>query len=186
MADQPSAERMLKSAAGWWVQHFPLGELDHVWRVLENAHISAKSFGSVVNLRADGSLGAGSAHGGELEVRALVKDVDEVSEMKRVGAALLAVAPNSTRNDAIFFQRGALKAGPRESKARIEERSEWKIEKCRAEARRGARRRRDGAEPPLVQAVQGGPGEADALGGGAHAAAHVDGRRHGVGGRPGL
>ena len=132
VADQPSAERMLKSAAGWWVQHFPLGELDHVWRVLVNAHISAKSFGSVVNLRADGSLGAGSAHGGELEVRALVKDVDEVSEMKRVGAALLAVAPNSTRNDAIFFQRGALKAGPRESKARIEERSEWKIEKCRA------------------------------------------------------
>ena len=65
-------------------------------------------------------------------MRALVKDVDEVSEMKRVGAALLAVAPNSTRNDAIFFQRGALKAGPRESKARIEERSEWKIEKCRA------------------------------------------------------
>ena len=89
-----------------------------MWRVLVNAHISAKSFGSVVNLR--GRLARrGLGPRRQLEVRALVKDVDEVSEMKRVGAALLAVAPNSTRNDAIF-QRGALKAGPRESKARIE------------------------------------------------------------------
>ena len=45
-----------------------------------------------------------------------MKDVDEVSEMKRVGAALLAVAPSSTRNDAIFPARRA-EGEPRESSA---------------------------------------------------------------------
>ena len=37
---------------GWWVCHFPTAEIDHVWRVLVNAHAQSKAFGPVLHLSA--------------------------------------------------------------------------------------------------------------------------------------
>jgi len=49
--------------------------------------------------------------GAELEVRVLVKNAEELLELKRAGAGLLSIAPSSRPADYILFQRGPLKAG---------------------------------------------------------------------------
>ena len=129
--DQRAATAMLEGdAIGWWVQHYPVAEVDHVWRVIVNSHHS-KAFASVVNVSAS-SFAINS--GAELEVRVLVRDAGELTELKRAGAGLLSVAPSSRAAEYVFFQRGPLKAstgGGRESKTRLEEKSDFKLQKER-------------------------------------------------------
>ena len=46
VTEEQAALAMLKcEASGWWILHFPVSEIDHVWRVLVNAHVSSKAFG---------------------------------------------------------------------------------------------------------------------------------------------
>ncbi|KAL1498964.1 hypothetical protein AB1Y20_013484 [Prymnesium parvum] len=114
--------------AGWWVQYFPIAEIDHVWRLLVSAHLTSKLFGKVVHVTATSFR---TDSGGDFEVRLLVSDVDEVTDLKRIGAGLLSVAPSSTARDFIFFLRVPLKPGQRESKTRLEEKSIFKLSKER-------------------------------------------------------
>ncbi len=85
-------------AGGWWVQRYPVAEVDHVWRLLINAHIHSKSLGSVVHVAA-ASFSKESA--GEAEVRVMVRDASEMVELRRLGAALLSIAPSSHASDRI-------------------------------------------------------------------------------------
>lgn len=39
------------SRAGWWSHRFPVAEVDHVWRVVVNAHLHTKSLGKVRDRR---------------------------------------------------------------------------------------------------------------------------------------
>lgn len=129
IVDQKAALSMLDSGkAGWWVQHFQMSEIDHVWRLLVSAHLTSRSFGSVVHVSAPSfRLDAD----GDFEVRLLVKDIDEHVELKRVGAGLLSVAPSSNTCSYIFFVRSPLKPGQRANKTTLEELSEFKLMKER-------------------------------------------------------
>jgi len=127
--EQAAALNMLEGGkAGWWVQHFPTTEIDHVWRLLVSAHLTSKVFGTVVHVSGQSFS---TQAGGDFEVRLLVRDLDEVGELKRIGAGLLSVAPSSSARDFIFFLSGALTPGQRESKTRLEELSEFKLTKER-------------------------------------------------------
>uniref|UniRef100_A0A7S0PYP5 CUE domain-containing protein n=1 Tax=Coccolithus braarudii TaxID=221442 RepID=A0A7S0PYP5_9EUKA len=133
VADQSSAKATLEGPhIGWWIQHYPVSEVDHVWRVLVNSHAS-NAMGCALHLSAPSFC---VDAGGEVEVRVLVKDVRELLELKRVGGGLLAVAPSSQQRNFVLFVRGALKqrdAGVRESKTKLEERSEYKLQKERVQ-----------------------------------------------------
>ena len=51
-AEEPAALAMLiGEPGGGWVSHFPLGEIDHVWRVVVNSHVSSRSLGVCVHVR---------------------------------------------------------------------------------------------------------------------------------------
>ena len=56
-----------------------------------------------------------------------MRDVEELEQLKRAGAALLSVAPSSHNRPCLFFIRGRLLQAARESKTKIEERSEFKL-----------------------------------------------------------
>lgn len=130
VADQKAAQAMVEGdKGGWWIQHFPVSEVDHVWRLLVSAHLTSKSLGSVVHVTGSSfRLDAG----GDFEVRLLVRDMDEVSELKRIGAGLLSVAAGSGGvREYIFFLRSPLTPGQRESKTRLEELSHFKLTKER-------------------------------------------------------
>ena len=66
--DERSALSMLDNPGGYWVHHFPVAEIDHVWRLLVNAHLQSKSFGCVVSLNA---ASFDCTAGCEVEVRVL-------------------------------------------------------------------------------------------------------------------
>ena len=117
---------MLESPGGFWVHHFPVAEIDHVWRLIVNAHLQSKSFGCAVSLQASSfACNAGC----EVEIRALVRDAREMVELKRIGAGLLSVAPTSNARNAVFFVSEPLKSRERESKTRLEEKSTYKLQK---------------------------------------------------------
>jgi hypothetical protein len=134
--DERAALAMLESPGGYWVHHFPVSEIDYVWRLVVNSHLQSKAFGGVVNLKAHSFE---SQSGGEVEIRALVRDPRELVELKRVGTGVLSVAPGrGDTKTAIFFvsEKMALKAekAARESKARLEEKSTYKLQKEKSKA----------------------------------------------------
>jgi len=44
VADQRAATAALDAPnLGWWIQHYPVAEVDHVWRVIVNSHCSKES-----------------------------------------------------------------------------------------------------------------------------------------------
>jgi len=123
---QPAALAQLASeSGGWWVCHFPTSEVDHVWRLLLNSHLKSKAFGPVVHLSSSSFAPAGNS--GEFEVRALVRDADDVHDLKRIGASLLSVAPASTTRAHVLFLRGGFKEDRATSKTKLEEKSEYKL-----------------------------------------------------------
>lgn len=123
---QPAALAQLASeSGGWWVCHFPTSEVDHVWRLLLNSHLKSKAFGPVVHLSSSSFAPAGNS--GEFEVRALVRDADDVHDLKRIGASLLSVAPASTTRAHVLFLRGGLIEDRATSKTKLEEKSEYKL-----------------------------------------------------------
>ena len=75
--EQKAALAMLEgSKAGWWVQHFPTAEIDHVWRLLVSAHLTSKSFGSVVHVTATSFR---TDAGSDFEVRLLVRTMGVIT-----------------------------------------------------------------------------------------------------------
>ena len=136
--DERAALAMLEKPGGFWVHHFPVAEIDHVWRLLVNAHLQSKSFGCVASLTATSfEVDAGC----EVEIRMLVRDARELVELKRIGAGLLAVAPGTSAGGGsssgsggrpcVFFVSEPLKAGAagRLSRTRLEEKSTYKLQK---------------------------------------------------------
>lgn len=123
--DERAALAMLESPGGYWVHYFPVSEIDYVWRLVVNSHLQSKAFGGVVSLKAHSFE---SQSGGEVEIRALVRDPRELVELKRVGTGVLSVAPGrGDTKTAIFFvsEKMALKAekAAQESKSRLVEKS---------------------------------------------------------------
>ena len=94
---------------GWWVQYFPADEADHVWRLLVNAHVKSNLFGSVMHFTGPGF---GRRPGAEVEARVLVRDRAELSEMRRVGAGLMAASPTHAQRDFMLFHAGPLPKVP--------------------------------------------------------------------------
>jgi len=129
VAEQSTALSMLSAErGGWWVCHFPTSEVDHVWRVVVNAHLKSKAFGAVIHLTGQ-SFRADSHGGGEVEMRVHVREADDVTELKRVGSSLLGATPSSLNKQHVLFLRGGLKEGARESKTKLEERADYKLAK---------------------------------------------------------
>ena len=62
--DERAALAMLESPGGYWVHHFPVSEIDYVWRLVVNSHLQSKAFGGVVNPKAHSFE---SQSGGEVE-----------------------------------------------------------------------------------------------------------------------
>ena len=88
------------------------------------------------------------------QVRALVREIDDLDELKRIGGSLLGVAPSSQQASArahILFLRCGLAegGGSRESRTKLEEHSEFKLtrekrsndEKAREASLGGSRKR---------------------------------------------
>ena len=134
-----------KASSGWWVSHFPVSEVDHVWRVLVNAHLKSKAFGPVVHVVSQSF--SPTSHG-DLLVCALVPDLEAMSELRRIGVSLLSIAPSASAKQYVLFLKGALKeisrdpssgsgsqhpnasmeAGARvPSSAKVEEKAEYKL-----------------------------------------------------------
>ena len=107
VTDEAGALAMLSGEeGGWWVHHFPAAELDHVWRSLVNKHTQNKTLGQVVSLHAPSFAPEAD---GEVEVRVLVSPQQMApTELKKAGAALLAVAPSSHNKPHVYFVRGPL------------------------------------------------------------------------------
>ena len=135
--EERAALAMLENPGGFWVHHFPVAEIDHVWRLLVNAHLQSKSFGCVASLFAT-SFETDAAC--EVEIRMLVKDTRDLVDLKRIGAGLLSVAPGTGGGSSsggggsrpcVFFVSEPLKAGAasRLSRTRLEEKSTYKLQK---------------------------------------------------------
>jgi len=124
VTDEAGALAMLSGEeGGWWVHHFPAAELDHVWRSLVNKHTQNKTLGQVVSLHAPSFAPEAD---GEVEVRVLVSPQQMApTELKKAGAALLAVAPSSHNKPHVYFVRGPLAV--RDSRPTIEGTAEYKL-----------------------------------------------------------
>jgi len=101
--------------------------------VLITTHILSKTFGALVHVA---THSRSSIPGGELEVRAYVRDLDDSDEMRRIGSALLGVAPTALHKPHALLLRGALKEASKEGgpaaraaarAASIEERADFKL-----------------------------------------------------------
>ena len=166
VSDEKEASKLLSAErGGWWVLHFPTAEIDHVWRVLVNAHVQARrtAFGPVVHI--SGQSFSHAREGSEVEVRVMVREVDELEELKRIGGALLGIAPTSHGKQNIFFLRGPLPSASADekkpgggghhsrsterSRTQLEEASEYKLTKEKRPADGGAAASTVGSKRPI-------------------------------------
>ena len=80
----------------------------------EDVQARRTAFGPVVHI--SGQSFSHAREGSEVEVRVMVREVDELEELKRIGGALLGIAPTSHGKQNIFFLRGPLPSASADEK----------------------------------------------------------------------